>query len=174
MAIAIALLGFASTLVAIVLGAKLTERTTEKAESRRRADAEHTRKREVQAAARLVHAELGLAGLLADSGARDGSLVGMGLAPVDAWRAHAALLAAELPDDVHAVVAETCTKLFAVVGGTAALRTPAAAAVTADQVREVVVPLIERIREAQIALAEYAYPTGDGPALSFVPARAGA
>ena len=169
MTVALALFGIVGTLGGTYLGAWLSARQADRAEALRRADNTDARRREVQAAARLLHAELGMAGLLADSGANDGSLISMSLASVEAWTAHGALLAAELPDAVHATVAETCTKVAAVVTAVAALQSAAGANISDDDVRRVVLPLLGLIQEAQVALAPFAYPTGHAESAFFVP-----
>jgi hypothetical protein len=90
----------------------------------------------------------------------------MGLADLDAWKAHAPFLAGELPDSAHVLVAETCVKVGALVAGATRLQGTDAAELSDEQVQQIVVPLLEMIREAQMALAPYAYPTAD-PSMSF-------
>jgi hypothetical protein len=161
----IGIAGIVGTLSSGYLGAHQNARYAEKAEALRRADTADARGREVQAAARLVHGELGLAGSLAASSAKDGSTIGMALAATGAWTAHGALLAAELPDETHALVSDACNKIAALVAGAAGVASLPAAEVT----EEVVAPLVTQIRQARIALAVHAYPTREASALSRAP-----
>jgi hypothetical protein len=105
------LAGGVVALVATAFGAWLTGRQTANLNAQRTREEERRRSLEVVAAGRLVWFELGMAAVSAESAFTNKNLHSLKGIPRTAWATHGALLAADLPDDVFAPLAEVMARL---------------------------------------------------------------
>jgi hypothetical protein len=153
-AVGIALIGVFGALLGVIAGEV----------ARRRRD-EAAARAQVRSAARMIHAELGMAALSLDLAAkRSGWVLGALLAslPTTGWAQHGAQLATAMDDDDFHVVMDAATKVTANRALNELTRSdPEAVAsqmsgITLEPVEE----LVEACRRAQEVLSPFAYPSG--------------
>ena len=136
-------------------GAWLSRRQTAAFNAQQAAEDARRHNREVVAAARLVWFELGAAAFSIEAAESTMNLVSLRGVPRTAWATHGALLAADLPPDVFAPLAEVMARLAAITGMIVGAEITATAIADHDEARRVLGVLREACRAAQETLAEW-------------------